>query len=102
MNIKKLEKLTRIYKEQLKLIENLDKAIDEYRDHLSFYKELKSYYYSEEFFKDLDDSNRGDIDDFVDQTILSEDAIYDLISDNYELVLKLLDTTNQIFQDRDI
>ncbi|MCI7239006.1 MAG: DUF4298 domain-containing protein [Anaerococcus sp.] len=102
MDIDRLNNLSKIYKDQLDLIARLDKVLDEFIDKKDNYRRLIKYYYSEDFIKEMDESNREDLDSSVDQTILSEDAIYDLMTEHYDLTLKLLNTANDIFQDRDI
>ncbi|MDO5026422.1 MAG: DUF4298 domain-containing protein [Tissierellia bacterium] len=98
----KLEKLTKIYNNHNNTIDDLLLSLKAYKKSYKSYKELISYYYSEDFYQDMVDSNEGKIDKSIDQTILSEDAIYDLLAKNIDISLELLATANSILQDRDI
>ena len=100
MDYKYLNEYDDIYEDHKKVLADLKKALEAFKDHQREYKDLVSYYYSESFSKDLDKSNKGEIPDNVKQAILTEDAIYDLMGDNYYMSLELLDLANEIIQDR--
>lgn len=100
MDYKYLNELNQIYEDHSKLIEELKKALDAFNDHQDSYRRLVSYYYSEDFTKDMDASNRGEIGDDIKQAILTEDAIYDLMGDNYYTGLALLEIANDVLQER--
>ena len=91
MDYNYLNELNEIYEDHEKIMENLKKALEEFVD---------TYYYSEDFAKDMDASNRGEIGDDINQAILTEDAIYDLMGENYYTGLALLDTANDVIQDK--
>lgn len=95
-----LNELNDIFNDHKKVIEELRKALNSFEDHQEKYKKLVNYYYSENFPKDMDASNRGEIGEDVNQAILSEDAIYDLMGDNYYMGLALLEAANDTIQDR--
>ena len=48
--------------------------------------------------KDYEASNKGEIPDDIIQGILTEDAIYDLLGDNYFMAKDLLNLANDIIQ----
>ncbi|ACV29020.1 Uncharacterised protein [Anaerococcus prevotii] len=100
MDYNYLNELNEIYEDHEKLMENLKKALEEFVDHQDKYKRLVTYYYSEDFTKDMDASNRGEIGDDINQAVLSEDAIYDLMGENYYTGLALLETANDLIQDK--
>lgn len=60
------------------------------------YDKLDDYYSSEDWFDDVDAYARGEIN--VDCGVLTEDAVYDLIGDNYELAKEMIRVANAIFQ----
>lgn len=93
--------LTKIYENHKKLTEDLSKALNDFRDHQADLEKLEKYYYSEEFMKDYDASNKGEIPSEINQGILTEDAIYDLLGDNYYMARELLDLANYIIQDKE-
>ncbi|WP_073997709.1 DUF4298 domain-containing protein [Anaerococcus urinomassiliensis] len=100
MDYKHIDQYTKIYEDHKELIENLAKSLEEFKDHQKELNKLEKYYYSEEFMKDYDASNKGEIPDDIIQGILTEDAIYDLLGDNYFMAKDLLDLANDIIQDK--
>lgn len=99
MDYKHIEELTKIYEDHSELIESLNKELEKFRAHLKDLKKLEEYYYSDDFRNDHDASNRGDIPSEINQGILTEDAIYDLLGDNYFAAKEMLDIANEIIQD---
>ena len=88
------------YDKHGKLIKNLENSIKEYKEFRGNYQKLVEYYYSEDFTNDMDISNRGEIPKEINQAVLTEDAIYDLMGDDFYLGLNLLDLANEILHDR--
>lgn len=88
------------YKNHKDIIDRLNKLLDEFEVERKDFEKLIDYYYSDEFRKDFDDSNNYKIDKDIDQTILTEDAIYDLMGDDYNLSLRLLDLANKMIQNK--
>lgn len=99
-NIEKIKELTRVYEERQKAMANLNEVLDNFETGLEAMNELEDYYYSEDFQEDYDKSNKGDFPENMDQTILGEDAIYNLLGDEYYLGLRLLDLANKLIQPR--
>ena len=95
-----LNELNDIYDNHKKVIEDLKKSLEVFEDHQGEYKRLVTYYYSDQFTKDMDASNRGEMGDDINQAVLSEDAIYDLMGDNYYTGLALLEAANDVLQDK--
>lgn len=95
-----LNNLNKIYENHKKVIDELKISLQKFEDHQEEYKKLVTYYYSDNFTKDMDSSNRGEIGDEINQSILTEDAIYDLMGENYYTGLVLLDIANDIIQDK--
>jgi hypothetical protein len=101
MNYEHIKEYTKIYEDHQKLLEDLSKSLKEFKDHQKDFEKLEEYYYSDDFLKDHDASDRGEISDNINQGILTEDAIYDLLGDNYYMARELLDLANYIIQDKD-
>lgn len=60
------------------------------------YDKLDAYYSSKDWFDDVDAYDKGEIT--VDCGVLTEDAVYDLIGDNYEMAKEMIRVANSIFQ----
>ncbi len=101
MNYKHIKEYTEIYEDHKKLLEDLYESLKKFKDHQKDLEKLEKYYYSEDFIKDHDASNKGEIPSKINQGILTEDAIYDLLGDNYFMARELLDLANYIIQDKE-
>ena len=64
------------------------------------YIQLRDYYTSQVFFDDLEFSNRPDFPEDVDCGVLSEDAVYDLMGEHFEMALQLLDLSSAMLKER--
>lgn len=93
-----LKNHTETYEKYGKLLEKINNVLDELEANREDFDKLVEYYYSEQFQKDYDDSNQGKIDSDINQGILTEDAIYDLMGDDYYLALRFLDLANKMIQ----
>ena len=100
MDYKHLEKYTQTYEHYKELLEKINEILDQLDKDRKDFDKLVEYYYSEQFRKDFDDSNEGKIDPTINQGILTEDAIYDLMGDDYYLALRFLDLANRMIQQK--
>lgn len=100
MDYNHVVEMTEIYEEHKKLLDKLSSSLEDFRNHQKELEKLEKYYYSEKFMEDYDASNKGEIPDDINQGILTEDAIYDLLGDNYYMARELLDLANYIIQDK--
>lgn len=100
MDYNHVVEMTEIYEEHKKLLDKLSSSLEEFKNHQKELEKLEKYYYSEKFMEDYDASNKGEIPDDINKGILTEDAIYDLLGDNYYMARELLDLANYIIQDK--
>lgn len=100
MDYEYLKKYTETYEKYGKLLEKINTILDELEEHREDFDKLVEYYYSEQFQKDYDDSNQGKINSDINQGILTEDATYDLMGDDYYLALRFLDLANRMIQQK--
>lgn len=100
MDYEYLKKHTETYEKYGELIGKINNILDELEENREDFDKLVEYYYSEQFQKDYDDSNQGKIDSDINQGILTEDAIYDLMGDDYYLALRFLDLANKMIQQK--
>ena len=90
MEFEHIVKYTEIYENHKKELEAFKKSLEDFQKSYVEYRKLVEYYDSKQFMEDFDKSNNGEIDPEINQGILTEDAIYDLIGDNYYLAIDLL------------
>ena len=100
MDYKHIEKYTQTYENYKELLGEINEILDQLDKDREDFDKLVEYYYSEQFKKDFDDSNEGKIDPSINQGILTEDAIYDLMGDDYYLALRFLDLANRMIQQK--
>ena len=81
-----------------KAIDSLAHSLEMYRDVQGKLRELSSYYGGEEWRKDFSDDEAGRLPAGLKRGVLSEDAVYDLLIDNREI----LDDMAGLIREREI
>ena len=71
-------------------IRELSKALSAFEEGQSQYRKLIDYYGSERWRQDLEDDEAGKLPRDLKRGVLSEDAVYDLITENRELMVRML------------
>jgi len=72
-------------------IAELTEALEKYESVQNKYYELEEYYGSEDWMADFDADRAGELPADLKRGVLSEDAVYDLITDHIELMKRLQD-----------
>jgi len=72
-------------------LKELQTLLDELKGSKDDYNRLIEYYYSDLRRQDIEDDQQGLIDQNMKRGVLSEDAIYDLLSDNYQCSIEMLE-----------
>lgn len=72
-------------------LQTLHTLLDELTALSDDYHRLLDYYYSEQREQDLDDDAAGCIPAQLKRGVLSEDAIYDLVTDNQACCIQMLE-----------
>ena len=70
--------------------EKLQEALEVYEDNLENYLKLTDYYGSTLWWKDLDADTSGKLPADLKRGVLSEDAVYDLITDTREIRVQMV------------
>ena len=71
-------------------VKKLSEALDGYEAVQKQYKKLSDYYGSADWMKDFEADEAGKLPKDLKRGVLSEDAVYDLIIENRELVIRML------------
>ena len=74
-------------------VRKLEAALDEYEAAQKKYKRLSDYYGSMQWMRDYEADEAGKVPKELKRGVLSEDAVYDLIIENRELVIRMLRLT---------
>lgn len=88
--IERIEHFEKIFEETSAAIENLSNALEKYSSIQEKYFELMSYY-GGKWRQDYEDDEAGKIPKDLKRGVLSQDAVYDLLSENRELQIKILE-----------
>lgn len=70
-------------------VDNLSAALEAYEENFSKLKALTEYYGSAQWLRDFEADEKGRLPKDLKRGVLSEDAAYDLITDNRELVTRM-------------
>ncbi len=81
-------------------ITNLYDALNKYVDSLEALDELSDYYGSDEWKRDFADDEAGLLPSELKRGVLSEDGIWNLLTEHEELVIRMLDIVKEIFKRR--
>lgn len=97
-DINKIKEMEEILNKNSKAVKDFRKALEKFKESQKDYRKLSAYYSSEEYMRDLDESNKGKIDPKISQGIFSEDLVYDLLGDNYYLAVDMLELATEIIK----
>ena len=73
-----------------KAIRELSEALSAFEEVQPQYRRLSEYYGSEQWMQDFADDEAGKLPRELKRGVLSEDAVYDLITENRELLVRML------------
>ena len=79
---------------------NLEEALDAFDGIQEDVRELSGYYESDEWREDFEADEAGRLPKDLKRGVLSEDGIYDVLSEHYALTVRLLDTVSTILKNR--
>lgn len=88
--IERIEHFEKIFDETSAAIDNLSAALESYSTVQEKYFELMNYY-GGDWLKDYDDDEAGKIPKDLKRGVLSQDGVYDLLTKNRELQVKVLE-----------
>ena len=73
-----------------KAIRELSEALSTYEEAQIQYRKLSDYYGSDQWMQDYADDEAGKLPRDLKRGVLSEDGVYDLITENRELLVRML------------
>ena len=82
------------------VLENLEEALEAFDGIQEDVQELSAYYESDEWREDFEADEAGRLPLDLKRGVLSEDGIYDVLSEHYSLTVRLLDTVSSILTNR--
>lgn len=91
-------KYEKILNESENIIADLEVVLEKLEKNQNAYNELKEYYGSEEYDKDVKISNNTDEYKNIACGVLSEDSVYNLIAGTYEVSIKMLELATKLLK----
>lgn len=88
--IERIKHFEKIFDETSAAIDNLSAALESYAAVQEKYFELMNYY-GDDWLKDYEDDEAGKIPKDLKRGVLSQDGVYDLLTKNRELQIKILE-----------
>ena len=83
--IERISYMEQILDEATEAVSSLSDALDKYSAVQGKLQELSAYYSSEQWRQDFDDDSAGKIPSDLKRGVLSEDAVYNLLTENNRL-----------------
>ena len=87
--IERIEKMEQYMYESEQAVRALSEALERYEAIQLSLKKLSDYYGSTLWMKDFEDDEAGKLPKELKRGVLSEDAVYDLLTDHHELILRM-------------
>ena len=88
--IQRIQEMERCLDVSRRAVDALATAFDEYEAPQKDYRKLSDYYGSVRWMDDYEAGEAGKLPADLKRGVLSEDAVYDLITDNHDLAVRML------------
>ena len=88
--IKRIEEMERCLDVSRQAVDRLAEAFAAYEAARKDYQKLSDYYGSARWMEDYEADEAGKLPRDLKRGVLSEDAVYDLITDNHDLAVRML------------
>ncbi|MBR5390433.1 MAG: DUF4298 domain-containing protein [Clostridia bacterium] len=93
--IKRIQQMEEALNRSAEAVKALSEALEQYEAAQSAYRKLCRYYGSSQWMRDFMADEAGKLPADLKRGVLSEDAVYDLLTDNRELTVRLLKTITE-------
>lgn len=88
--IERITEMERCLDASEKAVCALSEALSIYEEIQPLYSKLSDYYGGDQWMQDYEDDEAGKLPKDLKRGVLSEDAVYDLITENRELLVRML------------
>ena len=94
----RIEKMEALLDECSEGIAGFEPALEKFATLQKKIKELSAYYSSPEWMSDYDDSNSGKLPKGLKCGVLSEDAVFDLLTEEHNLAIEMAELSLKIIK----
>ena len=98
--IERIQRMEDYLNDYAKTLEDTKKAVDRLKEYQESYIQLRDYYSSQAYFDDLELSNQADFPADLPCGVLSEDAVYDLLDEHFQMGVELLEIATKMIKER--
>lgn len=98
--IERIQRMEDYLNDYAKTLEDTKKAVERLKEYQESYIQLRDYYSSQAYFDDLDLSNQADFPADLPCGVLSEDAVYDLLDEHFQMGVELLEIATKMIKER--
>ena len=98
--IERIQRMEGYLNAYAKTLEETKQAMDRLKEHQESYIQLRDYYSSQVYFDDLELSNQADFPDDLPCGVFSEDAVYDLLDEHFQMGVELLEIATKMIKER--
>ena len=88
--IERIEQMEKYLDESAAALKDMTHALDAFEASRKAYRKLVDYYGSTQWMRDYEADEAGKLPADLKRGVLSEDAVYDLITDNHELIVRMM------------
>lgn len=88
--IERIREMERCLDASENAIRELSEALSSFEEVQPLYRKLSDYYGSDRWMQDYEDDEAGKLPRDLKRGVLSQDAVYDLITKNRELLVRML------------
>jgi hypothetical protein len=93
--IERIEQMEQYLNESVKAVRTLSDALEQYDSIQNSLKKLTDYFGSMQWIKDYEADEAGKLPPELKRGVLSEDAVYDLLTEHHELILRMSDAVTK-------
>lgn len=97
--IDRIKQMEEILDKHTEILKKVEEALDDLEKNQEAYEKLKEYYGSQKFLDDYEKSNEGELPKDLKCGVLSEDAVFDLIGENYQTAIRMLELGTKMVKD---
>lgn len=98
--IERIQRMESYLNDYAKTLEETKQAMEQLKEHQESYIQLRDYYSSQVYFDDLELSNQTDFPADLPCGVLSEDAVYDLLDEHFQMGVELLEIATKMIKER--
>ena len=98
--IERIQRMESYLNDYAKTLEETKQAMEQLKEHQERYIQLRDYYSSQVYFDDLELSNQADFPADLHCGVLSEDAVYDLLDEHFQMGVELLEIATKMIKER--